>query len=97
MRDWFRLDRNRTAVRMIEQSENVKKGALTAAGRSNHRMHAAGLELQSDTAQSVHARFVFAEIALDVFAGEKRSAAVHTLEPRKVETGGRLAARCAGT
>src|SRR2546423_12425278 len=70
MRDGFVLDRDPTAIRLIEQAEDVKQRALAAAGWADHGMDGPALELQRHAAERVHTIFVFAEIALDPFAAE---------------------------
>jgi hypothetical protein len=44
----------------------------------------------------MHTRLLLAEVTLDAVARET-DVVVHTLEPRSVDTGGRCAARRAGT
>ena len=65
MRHGFRFDRDRTAIGMIEQAEDIKQRAFAAARWADHRVHGAGLEIQRNAAQCVDARFIFAEIALN--------------------------------
>ena len=92
----FIPDRNRARVGLIEQAENIKKRAFSAAGWSDNRVNRSRLKLQRDAAQCVHARFIFSEITLDLLTAEANFR-IHTLDPRSVATGGSSAARRAGT
>src|SRR3954467_14257639 len=96
MRNRRRADLDRAAIRFVEQAENVKKRALAAAGRTDHRVQASGFDIERDAAQRVDPLLLFTEVTLDVAATE-RDVAFHKLEPRKVSTGCSWAARFAGT
>ncbi len=65
MRYRFRFNFDPAVVRVIEQSENIKQSALATAGRTDHGVNAAGFELERNSAQRVHARFLFAEVTLN--------------------------------
>ena len=56
----FVFDRDRAAIGVIEQSEDVKQSALAAAGGTDDRVDGAALELERDPAQRMHARILFA-------------------------------------
>ena len=81
-------------IGMIEQAKDIKQRALSAAGGTDDGMNSSWSNVEGYSAQGVHARFIFAEIAFYVAATERK---FHRLEPRNVTTGGRLAARRAGT
>src|SRR5207245_2149836 len=82
--------------RRIEQTENVEQRALAASRWADNGVDAAGLEIERDAAQRMHARFLLSEIPLNLVAAET-NVSIHTLEPRRVATGGSSAARRAGT
>ena len=65
------LDTDPAAIGLIEQAENVKESAFSAAGRSDDCVDRAALELQRHAAECVDPIFVFTEIALDPFATER--------------------------
>ena len=49
------FDRDSTAVRVVEQSQNIKQGTFAAAGWADYRVHGPTLELQRHATQRVHA------------------------------------------
>ena len=81
---------------MIEQAKNVKQRAFAAAGRTDDRVHRSRLESERNAAQSMDAFLLLTEKALDVVA-TKTDFVRHTLDPRRVATGGSRPARRAGT
>src|ERR1700730_8024508 len=78
-RDRSRPDRNCPGVRFIKQTEDVKQSTFSTARWPDHGVDAAELEVEGDTAQSMHARFIFAEITFNVPATE-RKLAFHTFK-----------------
>ena len=71
VRDAFVLDRDRAAVGLIEQTEDVEECAFAAAGRADDCMHGAALQLERHSPQGVHAGILFAEKTFDAFAAER--------------------------
>ena len=71
MRDGFILDRDPSGIRVIEQTENIKQRAFAAAGRTDHGVDRAALELERHPAQRVDPRIFLAEIAFDPFAAQR--------------------------
>ena len=69
--DGLILDRDRAAVGMIEQSQDVKQSAFAATGWTDDCVHRAAFELQRDSAQSMHTRIILAQKAFDAFAAER--------------------------
>ena len=82
-------------IGLVEQTKDVKESTFAAAGRTHYRVDRSRSDIQRHSAQRVHARFIFAQIAF-YFATTQKNFGGHILEPRKVTTGGRLAARRAG-
>ena len=70
VRNDFALDHDRPTIRVIEQAEDIKKRAFPAAGRTNDRVNGTGLKIERDAAKGVHARFVFAEVTLEIAAAQ---------------------------
>src|SRR6266566_4729597 len=96
MQHWLRFDRHSARIGRIEQTQNIEQRALAAARRADNSVDAARLEIERDATQRVDALLLFAQITLDRFATETDSR-IHTLDPRRVTTGGSSAARRAGT
>src|ERR1700730_15012153 len=96
LRSKFGPEQDRAGVGVVEQAKYIYERALAASGRAHDRVSGPRRYVQRDAAERVDARFVFAQIALDSFTTQ-RSTRDHTLEPRKVTTGGSAAARRAGT
>ena len=82
-------------VGMIKQAKDVKERAFPAAGRAHHRVNSSGSNIKRNSTQRVHAGFILTQVAFDV-ATTQRKVRCHMLEPRRVTTGGKLAARRAG-
>src|SRR5881227_45482 len=92
----LRFNRNSPRIRRIEETENIEQRALAAARWADNSVDAAWLEIERDPAQRMDALLLFAQITLDRFATEAKFR-IHTLDPRRVTTGGSSAARRAGT
>ena len=55
-------------IGMVEQAEDIKQRALAAAGGTDDGVNSSWSNIEGYSAQGVHARFVFAQIAFDVAA-----------------------------
>src|SRR3954468_17931500 len=91
----LRFDGYPAPIGRIEKTEDVQQCTLAAAGRPDYSVHASGLDLKRHAPQCVHAFFLFAKVALDLFATETDF--WFHLDPRIVTTGASSAARRAGT
>ena len=96
MRDRLRFEHDRACVGLIEEAENVKECALATSRRPDHGMDASRFKIERDSTKRMHTGFIFAEVALDSRATQAWPRS-HALEPRKMATGAKPAARRAGT
>src|SRR5438477_11876249 len=87
VRNRFSFEHDKTAVRMIKESEDIQERALSASRRTDDGVNSSRCNIERNSAERVHARFIFAQVAFDI-ATTQSNVWRHTLEPRKVVTGG---------
>lgn len=71
LRNSLVVDRDPAAIGLVEQPEDIKQSAFSAAGRADDGVDAAALELERHSPQGMDARIVFAEKTFDPFATER--------------------------